>query len=283
MNIPKIARSIAAAAWFTTACAYAGTLERIRENGEIVLGYVPDAAPFSYDADNQPQGYSVDLCREVASGIEKQLALAKLAVRWVPLTLQNRLEAVTSGRVDIECSTTTWTLKRQQDVDFSLITFVDGASVIAKGDSDIFRFADFQGKRIAVIRSTTTVNVLSDALRNRAVKAAVVPVSSRAEGVRMLERGEVDGFASDRVVLIALVQKDFGADKYKVLDDDFSVEQYALALPRGDPDFRLAVNRVVASLYRTGRIMGIYNRWFGSLGQPSLLLYAAYFLQALAE
>jgi ABC-type amino acid transport substrate-binding protein len=204
-------------------------------------------------------------------------------VQWVPLTLQNRLEAVRSRRVDIDCSTTTWTLSRQKEVDFSLITFVDGATVIASEASDILRFADFKGKRIAVIRGTTTAKVLAQALQSREVSAQVVPVGTRAEGLQLLQAGNVEGFASDRVALIASVLGDGAKSRLRLLDDDFSLEQYALALPRGDHDFRLAVNRVIARLYRTGDIMRIYERWLGTFGRPSTLLYATYFLQSLAE
>jgi len=271
-------------ALLAAAAASAGALERIRDKGAITLGYVEGAAPFSFsDQKKQPQGYSVDLCREIANGIRAQLALPKLETRWVALTLQDRLEAVRSGRVDIDCSTTTWTLTRQRDVDFSLITFIDGATVLAKGDADLFRLADFGGKRIAVIRSTTTFDVLNRELKTRSIGAKVVPVADRAEGLQLLRKGEVDGFASDRLVLIGLVLRDPGDDKFRLLDDDFSIEQYALALPRGDHDFRLAVNSVVARLYRTGDIMAIYERWLGRLGRPSVLLYATYWLQSVAE
>ncbi len=265
-----------------TTYSYADTLSRVKQNGEINLGYVADAAPFSSsDANGQPQGYSVDLCREVAEGVKQQLGLTTLKVNWVSLTVQNRLEAVRSGRVDIECSTTTWTFNRQREVDFSLITFVDGASAIANSASDIFRFTDFAGKRIAVIPGTTTESALKGALNRRSMSGTVVPVANRLEGLRLLSQGEVEGFASDRVVLIALSMRETG--KVKVLDDDFSVEQYALALPRGDYEFRLLVNKVLARLYRTGDILNIYNRWLGGMGQPSILLHAAYYLQSVAE
>jgi ABC-type amino acid transport substrate-binding protein len=90
--------------------------------------------------------------------------------------------------------------------------------------------------------------------------------------------------ASDRTTLIGLVvNKGAGGDAYKLLDEDFSIEQYALMLPRGDPDFRLAVNRVLARLYRTGEIRRVYDRWLGPLGAPSPLLSATYFIQGLAE
>src|SRR6185369_13266172 len=122
------------------------------QKGAITLGYIDGAAPFSSIGDDrQPQGYSVDICREIAVGIRSQLKLASLETRWVPLTIQDRLEAVRSGRVDLECSTTTWTLSRQAEVDFSLITFVDGGSILLKSGAGLSQLRDFDGKRVAVI------------------------------------------------------------------------------------------------------------------------------------
>ena len=266
--------------------AQSGALERIRQKGAITLGYIEGAAPFSsVGEDKQPQGYSVDLCREVALGIRAQLKLANLETRWVLLTIQNRLEAVRTGRVDIECGTTTWTLSRQAEVDFSLITFVDGGSILTKSGTGTGRLIDFDGKRVAVIVGTTTERVLREALAQRSIKAEVVTVKSRAEGLKLLEGSKVEGFASDRTTLIALAlaSASQAAGSFKLLDEDFSIEPYALTLPRGDHDFRLAVNRVLARLFRGGEIVSIYNRWLGRLGPPSLLLSATYFVQALSE
>lgn len=264
--------------------AQTGTLEKIRKQGAITMGYVDGSAPFSFtDAGKQPQGYSVDLCREIASSIRAQLGLASLETRWVALTLQNRLEAVKSGRVDIECSTTTWTLSRQADVDFSLITFVDGGSILTRVESEAGRLSDFGGKRIAVITGTTTEKALKDSLERRSIKAEVVTVRTREAGLQLLDSRKVEGFASDRIVLIGVVLTTKTQGAFKLLDEDFSVEPYALALPRGDAEYRLAVNRVLARLYRTGDIQKIYDRWLGRLGAPSVLLSAAYFIQGLAD
>ena len=264
--------------------AQTGTLEKIRKQGAITMGYLDGSAPFSFrDANGQPQGYSVDLCRAIASGIRAQLKLASLETRWVPLTIQNRLEAVKSGRVDIECSTTTWTLGRQADVDFSLITFVDGGSILTRVESDAGRLSDFNGKRIAVITGTTTEKVLKETLARRAVKAGVVTIKTRDEGLRLLDQGKVEGFASDRMVLIGVVLTSKVQGAFKLLEEDFSVEPYALALSRGDHEFRLAVNRVLARLYRSGDIQKIYELWLGRLGPPSVLLSAMYFIQGLSE
>jgi len=266
------------------AAAQTGTLEKIRKTGAITMGYIDGGAPFSSkDANGQPQGYSVDLCREIASGIRSQLKLASIETRWVELTIQNRLEAVRGGRVDIECSTTTWTLSRQAELDFSLITFVDGGSILTRAESETGRLGDFNGKRIAVITGTTTEKVLRQALAARSIKAEVVTVKTREAGLQLLDQRKVDGFASDRIALIGMVLGTPTKGVFKLLDEDFSIEPYALPLPRGDADYRLAVNRVLARLYRTGEIGRIYNQWLGRLGPPSLLLSAAYFIQSLPE
>ncbi|HEX9686297.1 MAG TPA: amino acid ABC transporter substrate-binding protein [Burkholderiales bacterium] len=264
--------------------AQTGTLGKIRKQGAITMGYLDGSAPFSFrDANGQPQGYSVELCRAIASGIRAQLKLASLETRWVTLTIQNRLDAVKRGRVDIECSTTTWTLGRQADVDFSLITFVDGGSILTRVESEAGRLADFNGKRIAVITGTTTEKVLKENLVRRAIDAEVVTVKARDEGLRLLDQRKVEGFASDRMVLIGVVLTSQTKGAFKLLDEDFSVEPYALALPRGDHAYRLAVNRVLARLYRSGEIQKIYEQWLGRLGPPSVLLSATYFIQSLSE
>ena len=264
--------------------AQAQTLERIKKNGVITLGYIDAAAPFSYaDANGEPQGYSVDLCRAVADGIAEQLGRRQLKQRWVKLTIQNRIEAVRKRQVDLECSTATWTLGRQKRVDFSLITFLDGSTVMTRLGQGVRKLGDLSGRKIAVIRGTTTEAALRGALTRGLVTAEVVPVRNRDEGLQQLRAGDVDGLASDRVTLIGIVAQRAAGDAFSLLDEDFSIEQYALMLPRGDADFRIAVNRPLARLYRSGDIRGVYDHWLGPLGPPSPLLTATYYIQGIAE
>ncbi len=263
----------------------AQTLDKVRKSGVLTLGYIDGAAPFSFtDGNGQPQGYSVDLCKAVAEGVTAQLKRQGLKVRWVKLTIQDRIDAVRTGKVDLECSTTTWTLSRQQLVDFSLVTFVDGGSLLVKSDAELARLADFGGKRIAVISGTTTERSLRAQLERRSVKVELIAIKTRDEGLALLREGQVDALASDRTALIGVVvTSGSGGAMYRLLDHDFSIEQYALMLRRGDHDFRLAVNRVLARIYRSGEIEQIYGRWLGPLGPPSMLLSATYFIQNLAE
>jgi ABC-type amino acid transport substrate-binding protein len=271
-------------AFAVSTLAHAGTLDKIRTTGAIALGYINDAAPFSWvDGKGEPQGYSVDLCREIAHGIGAQLGLPKIETHWVALTIQNRLEAVRAGRVDIECSTTTWTLSRQRDVDFSLITFVDGGNVLTRTGSGLGRIADLSGKRLAVIKGTTTEQALRDALRRYSVKADVLTVTTRPEGLKLVEDAKVDGFAADRTTLVGALRAKQAGGAYRLLDEDFSIEPYVFTLPSGEHDYRLAVNRVLAHLFRSGDIGKVYDHWLGPLGPPSALLSAIYFVQGISE
>jgi ABC-type amino acid transport substrate-binding protein len=274
---------LAAFAWHGHAGAV-DTLARIKANGEIRLGYFTTSAPFSSQgADKAPQGYSVELCQRIAAGIQRQLGLAQLKTQWVALDLGDRVNAVRSGRIDIECGTTTWSFARQREVEFSLMTFIDGASMLAAADSGIHRINDAGGKKIAVIRGTTTEKALAAALAKEKVTANVMLVDTREQGFAMVADGRVDAFASDRFLLMNGLSSLRSAKPLRLLDEDFSVEPYALALPRDDPAFRLAVNRALADVFRSGDIMKIYERWLGHFGQPSLLLSALYYLQQVPE
>lgn len=276
---------LAMLALIAPAIASAQTLDKIRKSGVIALGYIDGAAPFSFtDGNGEPQGYSIDLCRAVAQGIAAQLKRQGMKTRWVKLTIQNRIDAVRKKEVDLECSTTTWTLSRQQLVDFSLVTFVDGGSLLVGGESSAHRLQDLGGKRIAVIRGTTTEKALRAALARYDVNAEVVPVEKRDEGLALLRETQVEALAADRTTLIGVVvMSRSGPGNYRLLDQDFSIEQYALMLPRNDHDWRLAVNRQLASVYRSGQIQDIYARWLGPLGPPSVLLSATYFIQTISE
>lgn len=260
------------------------TLDRIRAEGVIHLGYRNGAAPFSFkERDGTVRGYSVELCTRVAAGIQKQLGLTALKLEWTPVDAGDRLEAVTKGKVDIECGTTTITLSRYGRVDFSLPIFVDGGSVLTNADARLSRLVDLKGKRVAVIPGTTTETALKRELAAINAKAELVQVSDGAAGLALLNAGKVDGYASDRIVLVSLRAGNADPARLALLDGDFSFEPYALVVRRDDPDFRLAVNRALVEIYRSGDIDDIFYRWLGALGSPGPLLHSMFYLNTLPE
>jgi ABC-type amino acid transport substrate-binding protein len=261
-----------------------GTLKKIRDTKTINIAYRTDAIPFSFaDAKNVPTGYTVDLCKRVVASLEQQLKIQGLQVNWVPATTQNRLELVAKKQADMECGSTTATLSRMETVDFSSFVFLDGTGVLVRNDSGVKAFPDLAGRRVAVIAGTTNERALGEALKKRLVSATVVTVQNRDEGLAALEAGRVQGFASDKVLIVGLSSKVKDPTQYTMLSEDLSIEPYAIVLPRGDPQFRVAVNRALAQLYRSPAIAELWARWFGPLGKPSVLVEAMFFLGAIPE
>ena len=260
-----------------------GTLKKIKTSSTFTLGYLESAPPFSFPGpDRRPVGYSIDLCTHVASAIQKQLGI-DLKLNWVPVTTENRIDMVASGKVDIECSTTTATLSRQEKVDFSLMTFADGGGLLTKSDLKLGAVADLADKRIAVIPGTTTETALQKFLKEEFVSVKYVPVKNHLEGLAAIEKGLAEAFASDRGILIGLAVTSKDPTRFALPNILFSYEPYGFMLRRNDAAFRLAVNRALAGLYRSGGIAPIYERWFGAFGKPSPAIQAMYMLNGLPE
>lgn len=260
-----------------------GRLKKIKDSQSIGVAYRTDAAPFSFEENKQAVGYSIDLCRRVIGALEQQLGVKELKVRWVPVTVQNRFETVAKGQADLECGASSVTLGRMKEVDFSSFTFVDGTGILVKASLDAKGIGDLGGKKIGVIGGSSNERALNDALKARVVNATVVPVKTRDDGLAQLEAGTIDAFASDRVLLIGLASKAKDPKSLALLTDALSFEPYAIVLPRGDWQLRLAVNTALSQIYRSGAIGEIFGRWFGALGRPGPLLETTFLFGALPE
>lgn len=260
------------------------TLKKIKRTNTIALGYRESSRPFSFVGDDgKPSGYSVDLCTRVAAALGKELALPNLQTKWVKLTVENRMQSVMNGTVDLECGSTTASLKRQEQVDFSLLTFVDGGSLLVTDSSAIVGVMSLIGKRVAVIPGTTTEKSLEEALKRNTVTATVVPVKDHAAGVAALDAGAADAYASDRVILIGIGRTSKDPAKLSLVDEFFSYEPYGLMMRRGDPAFRLSVNRSLAAMYRSREVVPIFEKWFGSMSTAGHLIGAMYIINGLPE
>jgi ABC-type amino acid transport substrate-binding protein len=261
----------------------AGTLDTIRHRGAIMIGYRADAAPFSsIGSDGKPQGYAIDLCDRIAGAVKDQLNLPKLSVRYVPVTAENRISQLRSGAIDIECGTTTRTISRQAQVDFTLFTFLSGTDLLVKANSSIHGVGDLANKRIAIQPGTTTENVLKQLFSLRLVSASVVPVQSGAQGLAALENGQVDAYASDQVVLIGLAAGSKEPKSLRLSGALYSYEPYAFMVRQNDAAFRLIADRTLALIYQNDDIVKIYDRWFGQWqADPPPLLRALYDIESL--
>ncbi|HEX4186070.1 MAG TPA: amino acid ABC transporter substrate-binding protein, partial [Stellaceae bacterium] len=237
-----------AALLITIGVASAGTLDRIEQEKAIRLAYREDAPPFSYkDKLGEPAGFMVDLCRAVAKKLAEQRNLPALNAVYVPVTAADRFEAVTQQKADLLCEPTSVTLSRREQVDFSIPTFLDGASLMARADGPK-NLRDLAGKTVGVLAGTTTEEALRNTLKETGITGDIVAAKTHDEGLAMLDDGKISAYFGDRSILLFLIKQSQAPDKLRLADDYLSVEPYALALPRGDSDFRLAVDRALSHI-----------------------------------
>lgn len=264
------------------AAEWTQTLKRIDETGEMNLGFREDQPPMSFDyGGGEAAGYSVDLCKYIASMAVKTLGKTSIKVNFVPVTASDRFEAIRSGKIDILCGATTKTLSRAEIVGFTQPTFVTGGTLLSRKDAVVEKIEDLGGKSVAVVSDTTTILTLEKILAKLSIEAEVIPVTSTSQGMTLLERGEIDALAADQVVLMGQVITRSGRGRYVLSRQLFSFEPFALAIPRGDADFQLIADRALSQLNRSGEIAAVYKKWFSSFGEePPDMLKALYQLNA---
>jgi glutamate/aspartate transport system substrate-binding protein len=256
-------------------------LKSIIANKVIRIAYRADDRPFSFLNDaKEPLGYTIDLCSQVTASIAQQFKLPELKIEWVPVTVETRFSAVAGNKADMECGSSTVTLARMQEVDFSILVFVESTGVMVSRTANIHGFGDLVGRKIALVTGTSNEQAVRNIVHQLNLNVTLVAVKDRDEGVAALEAGKVDGFASDKLLLAGAKIKH--PEAFAILPDDLSIEQYAITLPRGDWALRLAVNTGLAQIFRSGHTKDLFERWFFG-ARPGVLLQAVYALGRIAD
>ena len=262
-----------------------GTLKKIKDANAIALGIRDTSVPFSFLNDKQqPVGYSMDLCAKIVEAVKTELNLPNLQVKHIPVISQTRIPLVANGTVDLECGSTTNTLTRQKQAEFSPVTFIGGTRLLVKAKSGIKEVEDLKGKTISVSQGTTNERVIKNLSEKLNLGIKVLNVKDHAEGFLVLESGRVDANVSDDVQLYGLKANARNPADYAVVGRSLSYEPFGLMFRRGDPDFKLLVAKTLAGLMRSGEMEKIHAKWFGPLGiSIDEATKAAFMLQALPE
>jgi glutamate/aspartate transport system substrate-binding protein len=262
------------------------TLQRIKQDGRIIIGNRKDAAPFSFvDDKGRAQGYSIELCKHIADAVKSTLKLEKLDLVYREVTPGNHLDMLNAGTVDIVCGATTNTLKRRERAAFTLLTFITGSSALLPAESDLRSPADLEGRKVGVRADTTTDKAVSAGAARRGITVDLIRFPNHEAGLKALEAGEIDVYMADRILLISLADKAAAPEKLRLSDRFFTYQPYALMVRRDAPDFLLIADRALAGLYRSRQVKGIFENWLAPLGEQidELQIRAMYRLQSIPE
>ncbi len=275
----------ALAAPATTAVSQAprptSTLDRIISAQRITLGYRPDAAPMSYRAESgQPEGYSIALCNRVADALKRSLARPSLAVEWVPVS--SGFSDLAEGHVDLICSADEITLANRALASFSIPIFPGGVSALVRADSGaalrhaleerpkpympLWRGTPpkiLQHRTYSALVGSDTMEAVKEHIAELHLEANVKPVADYDAGIAaLLDRGS-DVLFGDREKLLEAVRRNPAGKDLHVLTRRFTFALLALATPRNDDDFRLAVDRALSEVYADPAFGTLYTDNFG--------------------
>jgi len=252
-----------------------GTLQQIKKSGQIKIGYRESEPPMSFlDKEGNPSGYSIDICMGIVTEVENKIGM-DVKVEYVPVTADERFKALGDNKIDILCGSTTKTLSRSELVDFTQLTFVTGASLMTLKDNKTLDSAGFDGAKIGVVKATTTAVALEKLIQETSTNAEVVLFNSAKESIEALRKKKIDAFSSDQIVLIGIALKEHDPMNFMIKSTVFSFEPFALAVRRNDADFRLIADRVISELYRSGKILAIYDKWIGKFSRKRLPIFDA--------
>jgi ABC-type amino acid transport substrate-binding protein len=282
------AAAVFALGFLAAMTASAATLDRIHESGHLRLGFLTDASPFSYRGKSgAAEGYSVALCQEVAEQVRTQLQRPDLVVDWVEVAPDDALREVQAGGIDLLCVPTSATLRRRQDVSFSIPVFAGGIRAAVRKDAPAAlrqALGEDQPQRpvwrgspaakliekttFAVVSGMTAESWLARTLDSFQIHATIVKVPDHRAGLQQLLDRKVDVLFGDRSVMLEAMDE-ASMREVVIFPRLFTHEPLSLALARGDDDFALVVDRALSRLYSSGDFPKLYSKWFGDFDEAA--------------
>jgi glutamate/aspartate transport system substrate-binding protein len=246
-----------------TAVAQEGTLKKIRDSGSITIGHRDASIPFSYyDDKQQPVGYSIDLCMRIVDAIKTELKMAKVDVKYQLVTSANRIPLMANGTIDLECGSTTNNIDRQKQVWFTNTHFVTANRWVAKKAANLKTLADLKGKTIVSTAGTTNIKQITELNAQQNLGMNIISANGHPEAFQMVETGRAVAFVMDDILLYSLVAQSRTPADYAISPDALSIEPYGIMLRKDDAAFKKVVDNAMASLYKSGQLTPIYDKWF---------------------
>ena len=239
------------------------TLKKIKDTGSVTMGVRESSGALSYTlGDGKYTGFHYEVCQKIFADIQKQLGMAKLDVKYQPVTSQNRIPLVQNGTVDLECGSTTNNATRQKDVAFAPTLYVEEVRIAVKANSGITSINQLNGKSVATTTGTTSVQTLRKHEKATGVDFKEVFGKDHSDSFLLLEGGRADAFVMDGQILAGLISKAKSPADYKIVGDVISVEPIGIMYRKDDPTFKKAVDDSVRAMAKSGEVARLYDKWF---------------------
>lgn len=233
-------------------------VDELLANRRFVAAVKYDFPPFGFlDDSGELVGFDVDLVREVA----RRWLADKNRVELVPVSSSNQMAKLVAGEVDLVAAGMTQTKERYESIGFSQSYFVDQQSLLVRTESDIGGLADLDGKTVAAIQGSTSMDNIQTKASQLSITLQILPFLEYSSALEALKAGQVDALTTDNRALLYIAEQNSGL---KVVDAPFSAQPYALGIPQHDERFRELVNFTLQEMKQDGSYDAIYCKWFGA-------------------
>lgn len=247
------------------ASAHAATFDRIRQAGKIVIAHREASIPFSYYDDNKvPVGYAIDLCLLLTKAIKKELKLPDLRVEYMAITPATRIQAISEGKADLECGSTTNNAERRKSIAYTIPHFISSARFLVRSNAQVTNLEDLGGKTVVSTKGTTNIKTLQRLNEELVLRMKLVEAADHAQAFQMVSDGKADAFAMDDVLLYGLRANSGHPQDFKVTGKPMTIEPYAIMLQKNDPEFKKFIDKEMARIMTSREIYPIYKKWFES-------------------
>jgi glutamate/aspartate transport system substrate-binding protein len=243
-----------------------GRLKAIKERNFITVAYRESSVPFSYLGGNgQPIGYAQDICLKIVDDVKTLIGSPNLEVKRQAVTSQNRIPLMQNGTIDLECGSTVNNPERQALVSFSTTYFVVGSKFVSRKSDNLQTLKDLKGRSVVATTGSNTVQRIRGIDRKEGLNLNVILAKDFSDSMLTFTSGRAQAFFEDDINLIGQIAfSRLDPNDFRLSTDTLSRDPYAVMLPRGEPEFKAVADKTIATLYSSGEIKALYDKWFQS-------------------
>lgn len=241
-------------------------IEKVVRTGKLTAGTSKDALPFAYrNAEGELVGYSIDLLKLITRQLEEEYD-RDIELELVALQPKQRIPKLIDGEVDIVCDASSFTWKRDRQIDFSFSYSSTGTRLLTKKGNDFWDANSLIDRRIGVLPKTTNAQTI----RRVQPEAEVITFKDRAQAYEALRQGEIDAFASDGLLLQSWLQSIDNPEDFQI-QGDYSHEGIACMVPENNSQLLNSVNYTLVEFMQgflndKPEYVTIFEKWFGPQG-----------------
>ncbi|WP_156408027.1 transporter substrate-binding domain-containing protein [Ensifer sp. Root127] len=242
--------------------ASADKLDDIISSGTLRCAVVLDFPPMgSRDADNNPIGFDVDYCNDLAKSLG-------VTAEIVETPFPDRVPALMSDRADVIVGGTSDTLERAKTIGFSVPYFAFEMVLLTKKDSGIKTWEDMKGKNLGAISGTFQA-VQAEKDVNAWGSGAFRGYQTQNDTIQAVDQGHIDGSIDTSTVVAATLASGNYPNLAMGPKVPYPIDYVALGAAREEYGFLNYLNLFVNHQVRTGRYAELYEKYFD--GEPPQL------------